>query len=105
MSLTPNLEEQEALAETLARLKARMPAEERRREALIGVAFVLAVVALWIEAPPGDFDLLPAALCLLVLAVASRVRFDTPFGFTVATQLAFVPWSSLCPRHLFPPLS
>ena len=28
---------------------------------------------------------------MLVLAAASRVRFETPLGFTVATQLAFVP--------------
>ena len=33
----------------------------------------------------------PALLCLAVLVVASNVRFDTPFGYTVATQLAFVP--------------
>jgi hypothetical protein len=29
--------------------------------------------------------------CFVLLVLASRVRFDTPFGFTVATQLAFVP--------------
>ena len=28
---------------------------------------------------------------MAVLAVAAMVRFDTPFGFTVPTQVAFVP--------------
>ena len=36
-------------------------------------------------------DRCPAALCVVVLALATRVRIDTPFGFTVPTQLAFVP--------------
>ena len=42
-------------------------------------------------------------LCIVVLALASRVSFDTPFGFTVATQLAFVPLLFALPPALVPP--
>ena len=36
------------------------------------------------------------------MAFASRVRFDTPFGFTAATQLAFVPLLFAMPVALVP---
>ncbi len=41
-------------------------------------------------------------LCLAVLVLATRVRFDTPFGFTVATQLAFVPLLFAMPVAIVP---
>ena len=50
-----------------------------------------ACAGIWLLEPPGSFALLPALLCLAVLVIASNVRFETPFGYTVATQLAFVP--------------
>jgi putative nucleotidyltransferase with HDIG domain len=53
-------------------------------------------------APPHRFDVLTAVACLLVMAFASRVRFDTPFGFTAATQLAFVPLLFALPVALVP---
>ena len=90
----PSIEEQNALAETRERRAdsgRRMPSRERRYETLIGVAFLVVVGTLWLLSPPASFALLPAALCFLVLVVATRVRFFTPFGFTVATQLAFIP--------------
>ena len=60
-------------------------------ETLVGVGFVVACAVIWLLDPPGTFAVAPALLCLAVLVVASNVRFDTPFGYTVATQLAFVP--------------
>ena len=102
MALMPNVEEQEVLADTYRRADAHLSREERRGEVLIGVAFVLAVSVLWLLSPPQSFDPLPAALCFVVLVLATRVRFDTPFGFTVATQLAFVPLLFAMPVVLVP---
>ena len=37
-----------------------------------------------------------------MLALATRVEFDTPFGFTVPTQLAFVPLVFAVPLAIVP---
>ena len=102
MSLKPNLEDQELLADTLARADAPMPARERMTEILVACAFAAAVAGLWWAHPPGSFALVPAALCMLMMVLATRVRFDTPFGFTVATQLAFVPLLFAMPISIVP---
>ena len=54
-------------------------------------AFASAVAALWATNPPDGIPVVQATVCVLVLALATMVEFDTPFGFTVPTQLAFVP--------------
>jgi HD-GYP domain-containing protein (c-di-GMP phosphodiesterase class II) len=102
MSLDPNLEEQELLADTLQRDGTSVTALERITEGLVAVAFGLAVAGLWILDPPHSFAVWPAAVCLVVLALATRVRFDTPLGFTVPTQLAFVPLLFAMPVVLVP---
>ncbi len=104
MALMPSIEEQNAFAETRERADSgrRMPSRERRYEALIGAAFLIADGALWLLSSPASFAFLPAALCFLVLVLATRVRFDTPFGFTVATQLAFVPLLFTVPVAVVP---
>jgi putative nucleotidyltransferase with HDIG domain len=102
MSLKPSLNEQELLAETIRRAKSSMPPRERIAEMLLGVGLVGAVAVLWWTDPPHSVALLPAALCLLVIVPATRVRFDTPFGFTVATQLAFVPLLFAMPVAIVP---
>ncbi len=64
--------------------------------------FVLASAALvWIH-PPSDFSMLPALACMVVLALAARISFETPLGFTVPTQLAFVPLLFTMPVTLVP---
>ncbi|MGO9903521.1 MAG: HD-GYP domain-containing protein [Solirubrobacteraceae bacterium] len=102
MALNPNLEEQELLADMLRRVESIMPLRERVTEGLVVLGFVAAAAALWCERPPHAFALVPAALCLLVMVLATRVRFDTPFGFTVATQLAFVPLLFAMPVAIIP---
>jgi putative nucleotidyltransferase with HDIG domain len=103
MALTPSYEEQEALADTFKqRADARLSQRERRCETLIGLGFGLAVAGLFLIEPPESFEVLPAALCLVVLVLATRVRFDTPYGFTVATQLAFVPLLFALPPAIVP---
>jgi putative nucleotidyltransferase with HDIG domain len=105
MALMPSIEEQAALADTRERASARrrMPRRERRCEALIGAGFLVADAVLWLVSPPQAFPILPAVLCFVVLVLATRVRFDTPFGFTVATQLAFVPLLFAMPVAVVPP--
>ena len=102
MSNTPSLEEQQLLADSLRRAGSELSARERLGEMLIGLGFVAAVVALWAISPPSAFALWPAFLCTLVLALATTVKFDTPFGFTVPTQLAFVPLVFAVPAAIVP---
>ena len=102
MSLPPTLEEQELHADTFRRSGSRMTTRELAAEALVASGFVLAAFGIWLLRPPHAFAIAPAAVCLLVLVLATRVRFDTPFGYTVPTQLAFVPLVFVLPAALVP---
>jgi HD-GYP domain-containing protein (c-di-GMP phosphodiesterase class II) len=102
MSLQPNLEEQEQLADTLRQADRGLMPRESVIELLFSLGFLSAVAALWWADPPHAVALLPSALCFLVMVVATRVRFDTPFGYTVATQLAFVPLLFALPVAIVP---
>ena len=42
-------------------------------------------------------------MCVLVLALATRVEFRTPIGYTVPSQMAFVPLLFVIPLALVPP--
>jgi putative nucleotidyltransferase with HDIG domain len=102
MSLQPNLIEQELLADTLRRADSGLMPRESVIEPLFSLAFLGVVVGLWWADPPHTVALLPSALCFLVMVVATRVRFDTPYGYTVATQLAFVPLLFALPVAIVP---
>jgi putative nucleotidyltransferase with HDIG domain len=102
MSLQPNLEEQELLAATLRQADVGLTKRENVIEPLFSLAFLGVVAALWWVDPPHAVAWLPSALCFLVMVVATRVRFDTPFGYTVATQLAFVPLLFALPVAIVP---
>jgi putative nucleotidyltransferase with HDIG domain len=91
MSFEPTIEEQELLEDTFASEHATMSRREMTVGSLLGVALFAAVALLWLIAPVTSIDALPAALSVLVLVLAGRVSFDTSFGFTGLTQLAFVP--------------
>ncbi len=98
----PSLEEQAVIADTLQRPSSTMSARERMGEGLVSGGFVCAVILLWHFAPVHSFDALPAIVSFLVLALAVLVRIDTPFGFTVPTQLAFVPMLFAMPIAVVP---
>jgi putative nucleotidyltransferase with HDIG domain len=91
MAIELTLEDQQMLADTFARARRGMQARERLAELLGALTFAGAVAALWIVRPPHGLEVAPALLCTGVLALAALVRFETPFGFTVPIQLAFVP--------------
>ena len=97
-----NIEEQESLADTFRRAGAQFTLRERLIELPVAVGFFAAVAVIWAARPPHGFEALPCVLCLLTMAVASVVRFDTPLGFTAATQLAFIPLLFAMPVAVVP---
>ena len=102
MSFDPSIAEQELLEDTLRQSSQPM----RRRDVLVaagsGLGLASCVAAVWTIAPPHAFAIFPALVCLLVLAVSIAIPFDTPLGFTVPTQLAFVPLLFAMPLALVP---
>jgi putative nucleotidyltransferase with HDIG domain len=102
MSFAPTVEEQELLADSYRRAGSGLTARERWGELVIGGGFVAAVAAVWVISPPHGFSVVSAVLCMAVLAMATMVRFDTPFGFTVPTQVAFVPLVFAVPPAIVP---
>ena len=79
-----------------------MDARERTAELLSAATFIAAAVALWLLSPPHAVDITSALVCTGVVAVAALVRFETPFGYTIPTQLAFVPLVFSMPLALVP---
>jgi HD-GYP domain-containing protein (c-di-GMP phosphodiesterase class II) len=74
------------------RASAPLPARERRTEAAVAAAFLAVAVPLAVLRPgPSDVDGPAAVLCVLAYALVSRVTFPTGTGYTVPTQLVFVP--------------
>ncbi len=102
MSFSPSLNEQRVLADTRRRAAEPLVSRELLCEIAAAVGFLACVAGLWVAQAPQAFALLPAALCLAVFVLATKVRFETPFGFTVATQLAFVPLVFAVPGALVP---
>jgi putative nucleotidyltransferase with HDIG domain len=104
VSIELNQAEQKHLAETLDKYRSRLS----RREAIsaaVGAALpALLWLALALGHPLGRLAPLPAFACVLVLIVAMRVRIDMPLGYTVPTQLAYVPLVFAVPALLAPPL-
>ena len=103
MSPAPTLREQELLAETLQRERSPLRARARAAETVVTAAFLACTIALLWAAPPNAFALAPAAACVGVLALATRVPFHVASGFTVPTQLAFVPLLFTVPPAAAPP--
>jgi putative nucleotidyltransferase with HDIG domain len=102
MSLEPSFQEQEMLADTFARNRTGSTMREFVEAAVSAAGFAAAVAALWWARPPHGVVLIPALLCVLALAVATRVELDTPLGYTAPTQLAFVPLLFTLPPALVP---
>jgi putative nucleotidyltransferase with HDIG domain len=102
MALAPSLEEQTRLAETLRQRKRPLERSELAAAGLLAAVFGWGAAAAWALYPPHGFRLLPALLCVGVLALAVRAPIDTPFGFTAPTQLAFVPLVFAVPVALVP---
>jgi putative nucleotidyltransferase with HDIG domain len=102
MAFDPTVAEQDLLADTFEQFGWRMTRRDRLAEGLVGVSFVAAALALLLYKPPHGFAIAPGLLCVGLAVLATLVRFDTPFGFTVATQVAFVPLMFTLPVTLVP---
>ncbi len=102
MLLEPTIGEQDLLAESLARDTTELTKRERTTEVLVAAALLGAIAGLIAVRPPTGFDAFSALLCVVVLAVATHVRFHVASGFTVPTQLAFVPLLFMVPVSLAP---
>jgi putative nucleotidyltransferase with HDIG domain len=102
MSLDMSVEDQQLLEDTYRRAESQMTARERISEFVTCGGFVVAGALLWWLQPPTAFAVVPVVLCVLVLALATLVKFDTVFGFTVPTQLAFVPLLFAAPVSTVP---
>ncbi len=76
---------------------------ERRGELVVGGSFMCAALALALTGSGGRSLSLPlAALYVLSLAVAGHIRIDVGSGFTVPTQVVFVPLLFAVPVALVP---
>ncbi|HUA06313.1 MAG TPA: HD-GYP domain-containing protein [Solirubrobacteraceae bacterium] len=102
MSFDPSLTEQELLEDTLRRVATPMHRREAVATVLSIAGLAVSVTVLWSIAPPHAFALAPALICLFVLALSTTIPFDTPLGYTVPTQLAFVPLLFAMPLALVP---
>jgi putative nucleotidyltransferase with HDIG domain len=102
MSLDLSVEDQQLLEDTYRRAESQMTMRERIGEFVTCAGFVVAGALLWWLQPPTGFAAGPVVLCVLVLALATLVKFDSVFGFTVPTQLAFVPLLFAAPVSTVP---
>ncbi|HWJ49465.1 MAG TPA: HD-GYP domain-containing protein, partial [Solirubrobacteraceae bacterium] len=80
------------LAQFRPRLGERMPSNELRAEAIVALAFAIAVVPL-AALMPGRGSHSPALALMFVIlyAVTSRIEFDVGSGYGVPTQLVLIP--------------
>jgi putative nucleotidyltransferase with HDIG domain len=104
VTAVPSDDQAHFLALTLERDHAPMAARERLAEWVVGGGFAVCAAAILIWGPASDFDALRAILATVVFVVASRIRFEVVFGFTVPTQLALVPMLFVVPLNLIPVL-
>ncbi len=104
MTKEPTLEQQEQLADTRRRSAAHMARRELRVELCVDAAFLAAIAVLFLLPSPQPLHPLAAVLSVAVMFLAIRVSFETPFGYTVASQLAFVPMLFCIPAAFVPPV-
>lgn len=100
------LPQTDALEDALSRPASALAPRERRVELVAGVCFAAAVAALvgavGTQGPELGLGTLAAGV---FLAFAMNVRFDVGPGYTVPTQLAFVPLLFSAPPALVPVLT
>jgi putative nucleotidyltransferase with HDIG domain len=105
LALHPSIEEQRLVESAIERRFAPLDARERRAETALGMTFALACLLLAVACPPALDAVEPgtAIACAVALGVAGRVRFVVGAGFTVPTQLAFIPLAFSVPPALLAP--
>jgi putative nucleotidyltransferase with HDIG domain len=95
--------ESERARTSFLRQGSQMDVAERRGELIVGGGFACAAVALAATAThPIALSPPVAAVYVVSLAVAGRIRIDVGSGFTVPTQAVFVPLLFAVPLPLVP---
>jgi putative nucleotidyltransferase with HDIG domain len=91
------------LGDSLPRAERPLSARERCTELILGGLMLGAVAAMAeaFSAGPG-FDAWTALILVVVYAIAERVQFDIGGGYTVPTQVVFVPMLLLLPTPYVP---
>jgi HD-GYP domain-containing protein (c-di-GMP phosphodiesterase class II) len=91
------------IEEATVRRSRRLARREVVAEALVGGGFAVAAGGLAATGPaPANVPWGAAALLVVCFAVLARVRFDVGAGFTVPTQLLYVPMLFLLPPQIVP---
>jgi putative nucleotidyltransferase with HDIG domain len=100
------LDDAERLRLSFGRELAGLARAERRAELAAGGGFLVCALTL-VALAPGEQSLSfgVAAIYVVALAIASRVRFDFGAGFTVPTQIIFVPMLFAVPVQYVPLLT
>jgi putative nucleotidyltransferase with HDIG domain len=95
--------ESERLRASFAGRAQRLVSAERRGELSVGAGFLIAALALALLAEPDrSFSLPLAVLYVMGVAAIGHVRFEIGSGFTVPTQVVFVPMLFALPVSLVP---
>ena len=96
---------QRLLAESRSRQVSEFTPRELRTETIVAVSFVAAATAAALLLPSSrDFDPWVALAAVVALALSARVEFHTGAGWTVPTQLVFVPMLFVLPTPDVPAL-
>jgi HD-GYP domain-containing protein (c-di-GMP phosphodiesterase class II) len=95
-----------AVADALARHEdqqsERLERREQRAELALAVLTLAGAIGLLVASPPRSFSLGLAIALGIALAIARRVKFYDGAGYTVPTQLVFVPMLLLLPAATVP---
>ena len=90
------------VVEAHARQRIGLLSKEKRPELLNLCAFALVALAMPVALPVGGFDPLLAGGLIAAYALAARIEFHTGSGWTVPTELVFVPMLFLVPAPTVP---
>jgi putative nucleotidyltransferase with HDIG domain len=90
--------------ESRSRVQQPLRGRELAASALVGIPFVVAAALLLTTGDVGHVDTLDFALFVLALAVMGRLEFEIGAGYTVPTQLIFVPLLFVLPAAIVPPV-
>ena len=94
---------QQRIEDATVRRSRRLARREMVAEGIVGGGFAVAAVGLAATGPaPASVPWGAVALLVVCFAVLARVRFDVGAGFTVPTQLVFVPMLFLLPPQVVP---
>jgi signal transduction histidine kinase len=104
-SLDRDLDEavEELLREGWRSAPERLSSREIAAEALVGGAFLVAAIVMAVTLPSQDsFSFGLAAVFVCTYALVTRIQFDVGAGYTVPTQLVFVPMLFALPARTVP---